>query len=181
MANIDELSFSGILRFKLFWTMIVLCVLGVLLRVKRADPVDFFLLAFFVPVSVNVQRNVPIFAIVAAPMVAQYWHVHLKRLTDGLLNRLRTVREFPVSWKTCANVFVSLLLVTVTACALRRHHQSGILGCGIDDRWPGYPKEACDFVERNDLQGNIFNWDGFGSYFIRFSRGSLFPYLACEA
>jgi hypothetical protein len=120
MANIEELCFSGILRFKLFWIMVALCVSGVVLRLKQVDPVDLFLLALFLPLSLKVQRNIPIFAIVAAPMVAHYWHVHLKRLVERLPNRFGTAREFPVSWKTCANVFVSLLLVILTASALRR-------------------------------------------------------------
>jgi tetratricopeptide (TPR) repeat protein len=36
----------------------------------------------------------------------------------------------------------------------------------VDKNWKGYPYLGCKFIEENKIKGKVFNWDGFGNYFI---------------
>lgn len=170
-SYVDELSFPGVLDFKLFWSMIIFCVIGVILSFKHIERYNFFLLAFFMPISIRFQRNIPIFAIIGAPIMAQSWQCILERVIR-IVPKFRGWQNLPIFHTQRLNKqilltsSISLLVVAMLIYTLTKHHKTGILGCGINTRWPGYPKGAIDFIEQNNLQGNVLNWDGFGSYFI---------------
>jgi hypothetical protein len=102
-------------------------------------------IAFFYLVM-GARRNVPLFAIVVAPMLVRNWNAWL----DG--------RELPVRLPRLAGVLISLVLAALALDAgrgrfLPRMSQLRAPGLGVD--WPFYPTAAVDWIERESPPGPI--------------------------
>ena len=107
-------------------------------------------------------RNLPIFAIVAAPILAS----HVQAAASGNIRLLRLEARFQALEKSARGLLWPILTVALVC---------GLLAGGIhlDPQRTGYrfrpdvfPVQAVDWVESNPQSGNMFNEFGWGGYLI---------------
>jgi hypothetical protein len=107
-------------------------------------------------------RNLPIFAIVAAPIVAS----HIQAAASGAVRLLRIEERFHALEKSARGLVWPILTVALVG---------GLLAGGVrlDPQRTGYrfrpdvfPVQAVDWLESNPQSGNMFNSFGWGGYLI---------------
>lgn len=128
---------------------------------KVLQPVQLLLLVAFGYLALTSARNVPLFSLVAAPVLAQ----KLAELSSGkgqgwpgfprsLSARLGVLERRARGW-----VFAAIAIATVTGAAL-----GGQVRHGFDPR--RMPVAACDFALQRGISGKLFNSDEIGDYLI---------------
>jgi hypothetical protein len=153
-------------NFHLLWAIpfeaFLLFILTLLaLSIKRLNWVELLLIIFFLHMSLYSARYIPLFAIVAAPIVAkQFGHVlpYWKgRLSELVAKRAANFSEIDRSAKDFAWPAVVLLIVTLLSLSGRLTH---------DFDHDKKPIAASKFLEQEHIEGNMFNNDEFGDYII---------------
>jgi len=150
----------------IYWYMgmLILSMFVILTRLYIFPSWYLLTYGFFLILSVLARRNILFFAIAAFPLT-----------TIGLDNIIKHIRK-DRSWKQpllvmCERITSALLISLVLAIACdhffryyeRRHgFEIGYLGV----RQNFLPKDAADFILRNNITGNIFNDIGSGGYLL---------------
>ncbi len=141
-----------------------LLAVGRLLRGRR-DLLELALLATLLPLTLSGQRFMGFLAVAAVPFLGR----DLAELAGRLGRRLGDARPWP---RAALAVAVAAVLAAPLFADLR--HWWGV---GLDLR--RYPVAACDFLERENVRGRIFNAFFHGGYLLwRFwpDRGRL-PFM----
>jgi len=136
---------------------VLLVVLWALSR--RPDPVDVLLGIGSLAMTLQAQRNLPLFAVVAAPQVARYgWMAWSSRRGAGLMSSRRPSRTRPAGPAFVAVAAITFAVVvgnivpTVRASAVAADEASR------------FPKGAADYVAAH-LQGqrlySLYEWGGY--------------------
>ncbi|HOE27312.1 MAG TPA: hypothetical protein PK696_06420 [bacterium] len=139
---------------------------GVLLLARswrRPDFSDLALFLAFGAISIDAPRSLPFFAMVSVPIVAPHLRLLLSRpLSSGRISG---------AWRrhgTAAQGLAALAVAGFTVWYLfsdaGRFAQQYPFGLGVN--WKLVPKQAVDFVEKNRVEGPIFNSYGIGGYLI---------------
>ncbi len=131
-------------------------VVSVILTPKGADAPLVAVAAVMLAAAFAAVRNIPIAAIVIAPVLAN----HL-----GLLLRPREVTTAPASSARAApraGRLVIEILIAVVAIGFARY--SGVLSRGIDAS--GNPVRAVEFMKNHGLEGNLLTQYAWGQYVI---------------
>jgi hypothetical protein len=146
-------------------------LLGALaLSPKRARASEVFLVFVTGLAALRSARHIPIFALIAAPVLAeQIWAVMSARGWD--------IRLFAPEGSTPrpAVVFALLLLLAPAALdvALIKHFVSNQPAYEARN----YPRAAVDFLDEKQLPGPIYNRYGWGGYLIRRLHGEYPVYI----
>ncbi|MGA1876288.1 MAG: hypothetical protein ACMUIA_11840, partial [bacterium] len=158
-ASFPTSSFVYIISL-VYIIFLILSLVAFVCQIKRIRFAHIFLYAAFFYLSTQAVRNVPLFAVVAAPMTI--------RNTYGLLDFFRKGRKWPGFGSTvieCGLIILSVgICLSVTSNKLyHRLHLLRSFGVGISDT---YPTEAVHFLKSRHVEGNIFNSSDLGGYLI---------------
>ncbi len=145
-----HLAHKGILPLNLFKTYLIFCIFSFFFN-KRINLLHVFLFIFFVVLPIFAIRNIPIFLIISAPIVAYNFsaRIKVKKKWAGFL------------------IEGIILLLTVYTFKCGQIISGGVkrfVEFGIDER--NLPKKAVDFLKKNEICGNIFNTYNIGEYLI---------------
>ncbi len=128
---------------------------------KKIRIVDIFLLAFFMYLSITSVRNIAFLAIFAALILPYY--------LDLILISIKAhVKPSIVSFSiTVIMVIITILAVYLTHEVITNNYyttnqNTKRFGLGISEN--SYPIGASNFIEKNNIKGNIFNDYVIGSY-----------------
>jgi hypothetical protein len=127
-------------------TLIALSLASLVLNWRAIPLSDPLLWVAFFYLVMGARRNVPLFAIVVAPMLVRNYNAWL----DG--------RALPERLPRLAGVLLSVVLAVLAVDAGRgrfflRMSQPRVPGLGVD--WPFYPVAAVDWIERHRPPGPI--------------------------
>jgi hypothetical protein len=152
---------SPLVTYKLF---LLLSILVILCRLKYAKLAWLLPYTVFLYLSVLAVRNLPLFAVVAAPMTVEACH----GVVSWLRVRIRRLMDHRVFISGMMNVVLIVVLlgtsVTVVNDSLyERLHMRRQFGVGESDQ---YPAAAAQFLQNLPPGGNIFNNANIGGYLI---------------
>jgi hypothetical protein len=146
-----------------FLLMLALCLVAPALG-KRIQVYEAFLLAGFAALGLYSERNIPLFAIIAAPYLASMLQPVFEKLP--LSNRIQeTIRR--VEGQLPAN---SIVLPSLTALLMLMAFKQGVqfdsagFGYGYDPA--KFPVRAVNWLEENPQPGNMFNHFIWGGYLL---------------
>ncbi|MCK4648337.1 tetratricopeptide repeat protein [bacterium] len=148
MERVSEwrpIDFSRI--FYPYWIMFGLTILALGLSRKKIDFTDLVLFLVAILLSLSSRRHIELFVIFTSPILAK----HL----DIIFKKRMTFR--PKTWLFPA--FLTILILIVTWTVIRLPSQLRIEE-GL------FPDKAVDFIEKNNLSGNLFNPSAWGGYLI---------------
>jgi len=123
---------------------------------------------FLIPVLYS-SRNIPLFAIVAAPLLAQYLNDLFITSTSQLkfLNYLKNLdtRLFMLDRQLTGAFWpVFSILIAIIGLGLGFHFDMGGEGYAFDSEI--FPVEAVDWIEDNPQEGEMFNYFTWGGYLL---------------
>lgn len=148
MERVSEwksIDFSRI--FYPYWIMFGLTTLVLGLSRKKIDLTDLALFLVASYLSLSSRRHIELFVVFVSPILAKHLDIILKKRIA-----LRSkARLFPISLL----IFIIIIVWTV----IRLPSQ-----LGIKERL--FPDKAVNFIEKNNLSGNLFNPSGWGGYLI---------------
>jgi hypothetical protein len=145
--------------------LLSICILFVLINIKRPDLTDILLLSVFTAMSLSAVRAIPFFTSIAALMVARYGVKTIEQLKgrEGIKDILQRVEKRRVILKSAFlnTLFPSLISIILLFILVKGDFfsQDGI----IKNR---YPEGAVKFLKENRLKGNMFNPYVWGGYLI---------------
>ena len=134
---------------------------ALLINVKRIVPAHVLLFVAFFFLSTLAVRNIVLFSIVAAPLGV----INLRAagaagfLVPGMMRGLRVV---------ATSFFLVVIAYYLVSIASNDYYlrNSQIARSGMGPSEVRYPIGALDFIEENNISGNVFNGAGLGGYFI---------------
>ncbi len=145
--------------------LILISQASFLLNYRKINLGNLFLYFMFLYLSLVAVRNIAFFGLISIPIIAENLANFLQRKEDFL-------RKIPNFLKQAIAVFS--LSAVITGCvyfSMDALSASFIMHGKIQPRIgfgesPIHPKEAIDFILRNEIKGNGFNNFGFGGYLI---------------
>ena len=134
---------------------------ALLINVKRIRPAHVLLFVAFFYLSTLAVRNIVLFSVVAAPLAV----INLRTagaagfLVPGMLRGLKFI---------AASFFFVVIAYYLVSIASNDYYlrNSQIARSGMGPSEVRYPVGALDFIEENNIKGNVFNGAGMGGYFI---------------
>ncbi len=157
------------LQFHPFIWLLLLTLVAMGLSRRRADWTDLILLCGFGYMGLLAVRNVALFALVAAPILARYATAALDELALSprlsWLGMLTHTLPLPRPRRSIVALNVTLLVVVLAAAGvmvglnLVRLQDSEVWGKGL-------PLQAVDYLREHDLPGQMFNTYNWGGYLI---------------
>ncbi|MBI5632391.1 MAG: hypothetical protein HZA15_02800 [Nitrospirae bacterium] len=124
-----------------------------MVRNRKIDLAHFILLSGFFVMSLTAVRFVFFYAIVASMLLGIQFNYAIHELLEVRLNR-ETYREVEIGFAVAMLVSALLFMAGVVRGkpSFDIAHRSSV------------PEKAVDFIEKNNLQGNMFNDHGYGGY-----------------
>jgi hypothetical protein len=150
-------------------------ILGV--SIKRLSFIELGMLIFWIHMSLFAARFIPLFAILAAPIMAKQLQFLIVEGTDQALKQkaiTKILRGFTalsdrISARSAFFNTHFLLAVTIIAVLFLTFTQDRLLVKRILDYQfdaDHHPVDAANFLRRNKITGRMFNTYGFGGYLI---------------
>jgi len=128
---------------------------------KKLNVIEILLTLFFLNIALYSVRNIPLFAIVMAPILArqsqQLLNEHHNKFTKFLTIRDMNISGIDSSAKGC--LWIVLPVIAVWAVAWL-----GIVDYHFDEKIK--PVAAVEFLRKEPIQGNMYNEYEFGDYVI---------------
>jgi hypothetical protein len=141
---------------QLMWQPLALFILAFIaigsLSKKSLSPIKLLLTLVFGYAALLSARNVPLFAITAIPILAEE--------VNSIIN-LPVIEHKP--GRLLGTVSILLLIMALLVAGIRFSQVVHEQGKAEADT---FPKAAVDFIQINNLDGNIFNSYGWGGYLI---------------
>ncbi len=157
------------LQFHPFIWLLLLSLVAMGLSRRRADWTDLILLCVFGYMGLMAVRNVALFALVAAPILARYATAALDELALSprlsWLGMLTHPPLLPRPRRPIAVLNAALLVLVLAAAGI-------MVGLNLvrlrdPDVWgKGLPLQAADYLRDHDLPGQMFNTYNWGGYLI---------------
>ncbi|MBI5651563.1 MAG: hypothetical protein HZC40_14140 [Chloroflexi bacterium] len=125
---------------------------------KRVTLTQTILLAGFAYAGLRSARNIPIFAIIAAPILAeQVWHwIETRGWANGLARQNRVSRGMVIgNWFVLAIIVVAVIARVGIVIANQANIERA-----------KFPAAAVDFLQKENLPGALYNSYGWGGYLI---------------
>ena len=131
---------------------------------KKARPGELLLLCISCYAALRAWRNIPLFALVAVPLLAEHaWHLLTSRAWFGWLSAPEKREAATKAWVQLTFNVLLLICVPVGLCAAtvarRVARQAAIEG-------ETYPAAAVEFLRAHPESGAIYNEYGWGGYLI---------------
>lgn len=155
-----------------FWPFLILIgILVIMLGFSKRKPTSAGLVntTAWMMMGLYSARNIPLFAIVSAPLLAKAFEDWMKNssLKVKLFDRLKeTDKKFRELHKQLKGYFWPLISVIIAVAVLS-------IGINIDLDRKGYgfdpevfPVEAVDWLEENPQEGEMFNYFSWGGYLL---------------
>jgi hypothetical protein len=128
---------------------------------KRLNLIELVLIIFFLHMSLVSARYIPLFCIIAAPIVvkqAEQMLEHSKgKISNFLMRKSDSFSEIDASASDFVWPAVAFLIVILLAFSSQIKHDFDL---------NKKPIEAAKFIEQEHIKGNMFNMDEFGDYII---------------
>jgi hypothetical protein len=152
-----------------FLIYIGLLLLVLALSKKRFDSGYLFNSIAWLLLALYGARNIPLFAIVTAPLLAQGIEdvLNHKSAKSGMIRRLQEMdsRLRKIDSQLKGYVWPALSIVIVITCfALGSHFDVYQQGYTFDPEI--FPVEAVNWLEENPLEGEMFNYYSWGGYLL---------------
>jgi hypothetical protein len=145
-------------EFQPFAILLLATLAAMALSGKRASLTQTILLAGFGYAALRSARNIPIFALIAAPVLAEHlWHIVESRGWATILSRQNRISRgmIAINW---------LLLALIVAAAMLR---LGMVAANQNQvERARFPAAAVDFLQKEKLPGALYNASGWGGYLI---------------
>jgi hypothetical protein len=137
-----------------YFTLVVLCPLVLFLRNRKIDLIHLILLSGFFIMSLKASRYVTYFGIVGSMIVA----IELNAFMNDMFKK-KVSEEFhkKIEYGLAVAVLISSLLYTAGYFRIEYFRSRGVNPAST-------PVAAVDFIEKNRIQGNMFNDYGYGGY-----------------
>jgi hypothetical protein len=150
-----------------FIILLLVTVLAVLLTSRKRQPADVFILLLFAAAAVDSRRYIPLFTLVAVPLITRYfaWGTSPAAEAQGPNHpneRIPRSSGTPPPPPAIAFVTSMALVIAAAACAASLYSAVKAQNDVEDD----YPAEAVDFIEDHQLPPRLFNSYDFGGYLI---------------
>lgn len=149
-------------------------VLGILLRPRRVDLTQLFVVLGFGVLAFQAVREIITFAAAAAPLLGRTWGA----LAEDLFARVARSRDGRGDDARRANFVEAALAVGVVAVAVSvsvRATRDWIFPFGFGRDPKHYPERAMDFLWAQNVRGPVFNTDVWASSLLLRGKGKRFP------
>ncbi|MEW5721049.1 MAG: hypothetical protein AB1817_20655, partial [Chloroflexota bacterium] len=145
------------IEFQPFAWLLIGTLAAIAFTGKRVALTQTILLAGFAYAALRSARNIPIFAIIAAPILAeQLWHLVEARLASTVSTNKRMTRGMAI---------VNWIILLVLAVAGAARVAIVVTNQRAVER-AKYPTAAVDFLQAQKLSGALYNAYGWGGYLI---------------
>jgi hypothetical protein len=134
-----------------FISLALLTLLAMMFSRERYRPGQFLMFAAVLAMALRSGRNIPIFVLIAAPLLAEHARVAWARKFCSKSARSRRAWAYGVV-ATCA---VGCVMQTKAAIEFHRDAESAL-----------YPKAAVDYLVEHNLKPNLLNDYAYGGYLI---------------
>ncbi|HLF18536.1 MAG TPA: hypothetical protein VI749_06530 [Candidatus Omnitrophota bacterium] len=153
--------------FPLYWTLVAAYTLLIILNLKKVDMIDLFLFLFGLGLSLYMLRFIPLFGILAVPIITGI-------LTDWL-NHTRWPKLPNALRHPLLHIGIMLLITVALIRSDKGYLQQFEFGYGISKK---HPFEAINFLKDNRIDGNIFNDIKYGGHIIfeRYPDNKVYMY-----
>ena len=163
MNNIAEFqspNFHHLLLLpSMYFLLLMILLIGILK--KSLEVIEILLIIVFANMALFSQRFMPLFCVVAAPILVRnaQWIFNQKksRFVDLLQRKSNDICLIDISAKGCVWLVAGILIVTMAVATNRIEHR-------FDESRK--PVEAVRFLKKFPMKGNMFNDDEFGDYII---------------
>lgn len=160
MDNVNEFL-SPDFHEPMFFTVLLLLLIAFLAVSRtRLDVIEVMLLLLFTYMALYSVRYIPLFAIITAPLIAR--HSSRCEMPDGrFLRSLSGLADRMSRWDRSATRFLWPVFVTLAVIVLASMSK---IHYAFDEDLK--PVKAAEFLNREQLPGNMFDNDEFGDYLI---------------
>jgi hypothetical protein len=160
MAEFQSPNFHHLLLLPFnYFLLLMILVIGILK--KSLDVIEILLIIVFVNMALFSQRFIPLFCVVASPILVRNVEWMLRRLNsrfvDVFQKRSDDILLTDASAKGYLWLVVGIVIITLSVATNRIEHK-------FDESRK--PVEAVNFLKKASLKGNMFNDDEFGDYII---------------
>jgi hypothetical protein len=131
---------------------------------KRVQPGELLLLSATAYASLRSARNIPFFALVAMPLLAEHswtW-ITSQRWGAWLTQPEKREEGSSIALKMALNVLL-LIIIPVSLCVLR---VTSVVASQTDSEAENFPVAAVEFMRQNPLPQPVFNEYAWGGYLI---------------
>jgi len=144
-----------------FEVLLLLVIVILVISRRRLNFVEIVLTLVFTHMALYSRRFIPVFGIMAAPILAKHAESILKestgRFADFLKKRANRISATDISAKGDIWIVTAIVLVAVSA-------KGGLFDYRFDENVK--PVAAVEFLKGEALKGNMFSSDEFGDYVI---------------
>jgi len=154
-------SWQAIFYYKM---LLVVSAVAFVLNFRRINITHLLIYVGFLYLSIQARRNIAPFALISAPIT--FWNLgffyrdYIEPFTRGrkdLMNRIRAILS--------AGLIVAMILFIYDAVSDRYYiRDRSIKRFGFGIARFSYPEKAIDFIQENNIQGNMFNEPAIGHY-----------------
>jgi hypothetical protein len=177
MDNVAEWLSPNFHKLVVFEVMLLLFFLTLVLTKKKLDVIELGLFFLLTHMSLYSTRYIPLLAIIVTPIVAPRF-IDVLEYISGFLNRFSLTRDLPdIFEKISANVsslefkftshfwvYAAVVITFVIGLNGGKIGNKQVLNARHDKE--RFPVEALDFAMSNNIEGKMFNNDGWGGYII---------------
>ncbi len=146
--------------------MLALTVLAMAWSLRSLEATDLLLIVIFTYLAFSSRRNIALFALVASPILAKHIQIAAPRLLrrkEGIGGSKPTFLNREIG-RPLQGLLIWLLLIAVAGSAILGRVRNPNFGLGVDESQ--YPIGAAQFIEENQLPGNMYNLHHWGGYLI---------------
>jgi hypothetical protein len=142
-----------------FFILFILVLAGILFRWKHVPILEILILGVFSYLSFSAARNIALFALVAAPVLARRWN----EIIEPLVGRYKKRGQISEKITLRLNLFIALILVPLMLLAvadgLRQDRNQEHIHSQV-------PVSALNYLETQPESGPIFNSYNWGGYLV---------------
>jgi hypothetical protein len=150
--------FSGVVPFEI----LLLAAVGIFaISQTKLDVIELLLILLFSHMALFSSRHIPLFAMIAGPIVLKQADMAFNRIEGSVLTAFKTRLENLAAIDQCTSRYVWPLASVLVVISLAK---TGIISHSFDAKYA--PVEATEFFKKEKIQGNMFNNDEFGDYII---------------
>jgi len=146
-----------------FLLMLALCLVAPAIGRKIQAP-ESFLLAGFAALGLYSERNIPLFAIIAAPYLASMFQPVFEKFPFS--NRIELTIKNVEGQLPANSIILPVLTVVIMTLAVKQGVPLDSTGLGYQYDPEKFPVQAANWLEENPQHGNMFNHFIWGGYLL---------------
>lgn len=164
-TTIEEYHRPMLYEYHAYWFMLIIVIIFIiiLIKMKRLDLTELFLLVILTLPSLKSIRYIIFFALGSGVFLAHSM-THVGIQLKGW-NPFKKLLDKPKFSRINMKSFLPLLLAVLSLIALIKISISGEV-LNFDMREKRYPSGAVEFIQKNNIPGNMFNLYNWGGYLV---------------